>query len=72
MVNNFDLNCIKTIGGQAYIEYSNWAGLFANNICNDFVEFILDDTNIIDNFIKDAQFNDTEICNCLKEIDNIL
>ena len=34
MVNNFDLNCIKTIGGQAYIEYSNWAGLFANNICN--------------------------------------
>lgn len=71
-INNFDLNCIKTMDGQAYIEYCNWMGLFENNICNDFIEFLLGDTDFIDNFVKERQVDDEILYSYLKVIDNIL
>lgn len=71
-ISNFDLNCMKTMDRQAYIEYYNWIGLFENNICNDFIEFILNDTKFIDNFVKERQVDDEKIYNYLKVIDNIL
>lgn len=71
-INNYDLNCIKTMGGQAYIEYYNWMGLFENNICNDFIEFLLRDTDFIYNFVKERQVDDEILYSYLKIIDNIL
>lgn len=71
-IDNIELNSIKTLDGNAYIEYFNWLGLFKNNICNDFIEFLLNETDILKNFIKENEFDDDKIYNYLKEIDNIL
>lgn len=71
-LNSIELNSIKTLDGDAFIEYYNWLALFKNNICNDFIEFLLSNTDILINFTKDNEFDDDKIYNYLKEINNIL
>lgn len=67
-----DLNAMKTMDGQAFIEYYNWIGLFENNICNDFLEFLLTDSDVIGNFAENGKVNEAVIYNYLKIIDGIL
>lgn len=71
-LNEIEVNSIKTIDLNAYIEYYNWLGLFKNNICNDFIEFLLSDSEIIKNFVKENEYDEDRIYKYLKEIDNIL
>lgn len=58
---------------KAIINLKNWLGAFEdNNICNEFIKFIISDSDNLKNLMKDNEFDDEKILNLLNIINDII
>ena len=61
------------LNGEAYNDYENWLNMFDdNNICNEFIKFIISDNNNFNNLIKNNEFDDEKVVNILNIINDII
>ena len=70
---NKDLLCTKTTQRDAFIPLENWLTLFENGICNYFIEYLLDNKELLDVFAKeDNSIDGNKIYSFIKIIDEII
>ena len=61
------------LNGEAHNDYENWLNMFDdNNICNEFIKFIISDNNNFNNLIKNNEFDDEKVVNILNIINDII
>ncbi len=57
----------------ARINLDNWLCAFEeNNICNEFIKFIVSDSDNLKNIMKDNEFDDEKIINLLNIVNDII
>lgn len=72
IINN-ELSSIMLLSGDAHINLSDWLGAFEeNNICNEFIKFIVSNSNNLKNLMKDNEFDDEKILNLLNTVNDII
>ena len=52
--------------------YNNWVGLFDNNICNNFLDFVVNNSDMLKIFYEEEKYKSDIINNYIKIIDYIL
>lgn len=58
---------------EAHSNYMDWLNMFENNnICNEFIKFILSDKNNFNNAIRNNEFDDEKVVNILNIINDII
>ena len=61
------------LNGEAHNDYENWLNIFEdNNICSEFIKFIISDSYNFKNIITDNQFDDEKVINILNIINDII
>ena len=72
IINN-EMKSVLYLNGEAHNDYENWLNMFDdNNICNEFIKFIISDNNNFKNVIKNNEFDDEKIINILNIINDII
>ena len=72
IINN-EINGIILMNRDAHINLSDWLGVFGeNNICNEFIKFIVNDSNNLKNLMKDKEFDDEKVLNLLNIVNDII
>ena len=61
------------LSGEAHTDLANWLGAFEeNNICNEFIKFIVSDSDNFKNLMKDHEFNDEKVMSLLNIVNDII
>ena len=61
------------LNGEAHNNLENWLAVFEeNNICNEFIEFIISNSYNFKNLIKDNKFDDNKVVDILNLVNDIM
>ncbi|MCI8617241.1 MAG: hypothetical protein HFJ60_03190 [Clostridia bacterium] len=61
------------LNGEAHNDLENWLNAFEeNNICNEFIYFIISNSYNFKNLIKDNEYDDSKVVNLLKIVNDII
>lgn len=61
------------LNGEAHIELENWLCAFErNNICNEFIKFIISNNDNYNNLVKDNEIDDSKIVELLNIVNDII
>ena len=71
-IDQYDLPSFKYSNGEAHFEYGNWKKIFKENICSEFIDFILSNSDNFEYFFSEEKFDDEKIKKYLREINNII
>jgi len=72
IVNN-EIKSSMHFDGETYTELEDWLGAFEpNNICNQFIKFILNNKGIYKNLMKDHEIDDDKIIALLNIVNDII
>ena len=72
IVNN-EIRSMMYLSGEAHTDLANWLGAFEeNNICNEFIKFIVSDSDNFKNLMKDHEFDDEKVMNLLNIVNDII
>lgn len=59
--------------GEAHIDLENWLDAFEeNNICNEFIKFIVKDSDNFKKLIRDNEFEDEKVVNIINIVNNVI
>lgn len=71
-IDKYDLQSLKYLNGEAHFEYGNWKKIFKENICNDFIDFLLTDSDNLEYFFVEEEFDKDKIKKYLMDINSII
>lgn len=64
---------IDIYGGEIHTDLENWLGAFEeNNICNEFIKFIVSNSGNFKNLMKNYEFDDDKVMNLLNIVNDII
>lgn len=64
---------IDIYGGDIHTNLENWLGAFEeNNICNEFIKFIVSNSGNFKNLMKNYEFDDDKVMNLLNIVNDII
>ena len=72
-IKNNEMKSLFYTNGEAYSNYEDWLSIFDdNNICSEFIKFIISNNYNFKNLIKDNEFDDEKVVNILNIINDII
>lgn len=70
--NSNTMKCSVSIDGSVDIDFNNCKNLFKNNICNDFIDFLVSKPDLLEKISIDNKVDDNKLFDLIKEVEVII
>lgn len=67
-----EIKCMIYHTGNAEYECDDWLNIFENNVCSEFIKFIINNSYSFENMVKNNEFDDEKMIGILNIINDII
>lgn len=67
-----NINCMSSMESSVYIDYDVWKSDFPDNICSEFIDFILNNFDCLTSFINNNKIDKDKLYSYISIIDDIM